>query len=67
MFKLREQGRSLHKIVAELTHRKVPTKNGGRWFAKSISQILKFNEKFILNHPNDRRIKWNISFLSQQL
>ncbi len=57
MFQLREQGLSLHKIAIELTHRKVPTKNGGRWFAKSISQILKFNEKFILNQPNDRRIK----------
>jgi hypothetical protein len=57
MFQLREQGLSLHKIAAELTHRKVPTKNGGRWFAKSISQILKFNEKFLINQPNDRRIK----------
>ncbi len=57
MFQLRHQGFSLHKIAAELTHRKVPTKNGGRWFAKSISQILKFNEKFLINQPNDRRIK----------
>lgn len=57
MFKLRSQGLSLHKIAAELTHRKVPTKNGGKWFAKSISQILKFNEKFLNNQPNDRRIK----------
>ena len=57
MSQLREQGLSLHKIAAELTHRKVPTKNGGRWFAKSISQILKFNEKSLINQPNDRRIK----------
>ena len=57
MFKLRDQGLSLHKIAAELTQRKVPTKNGGNWFAKSISQILKFNEKFLNNQPNDRRIK----------
>jgi hypothetical protein len=56
MFQFRQQGLSLHKIAAELTHRKVPTKNGGRWFAKSISQILKFNEKFLINQPNDRRI-----------
>ncbi len=57
MFQLRREGLSLHKIAAELTYRKVPTKNGGRWFAKSISQILKFNEKFLINQPNDRRIK----------
>jgi hypothetical protein len=57
MFQLRHQGFSLHKIAAELTHRKISTKNGGRWFAKSVSQILKFNEKFLINQPNDRRIK----------
>jgi len=57
MFKFREEGLSLHKIAAELTHRKIPTKNGGKWFAKSISQILKFNEKFFNNQPTDRRIK----------
>ncbi len=57
MFQFRSQGLSLHKIAAELTHRKIPTKNGGRWFAKSISQILKFNEKFLNNQTNDRRIK----------
>ncbi|MCM0607270.1 MAG: recombinase family protein [Xanthomonadaceae bacterium] len=57
MFQLREQGLSLHKIAADLTHRKIPTKNGGRWFSKSISQILKFNEKFLNNQTNDRRIK----------
>jgi hypothetical protein len=57
MFKFRKQGLSLHKIAAELTHRKIPTKNGGKWFAKSISQILKFNEKFLNNQPHDRRIK----------
>jgi len=47
MFRLRRQGLSLHKIVKELKHFKVPTKNGGRCFAKTISQILKFNEKFL--------------------
>lgn len=57
MYQLRSQGLSLHKIAAELSHRKVPTKNGGKWFAKSISQILKFNEKFLINQPHDRRIK----------
>jgi hypothetical protein len=57
MFKFREEGLSLHKIAAELTLHKVPRKNGGKWFAKSISQILKFNEKFFNNQQNDRRIK----------
>jgi hypothetical protein len=57
MFQFRNQGLSLHKIAAELTHLKIPTKNGGRWFAKSVSQILKFNEKFLKTQPNDRRIK----------
>lgn len=47
MFKLRQQGQSLHRIAAELTRQKVPTKNGGQWFAKTISQILKFNEQFL--------------------
>lgn len=56
MFQFRNQGLSLHKIAAEFTHREIPTKNGGRWFAKSISQILKFNEKFLNHQPNDRRI-----------
>ena len=52
MFQFRSQGLSLHKIAAELTHRKIPTKNGGRWFAKSVYQILKFNEKFLKTQPN---------------
>lgn len=47
MYKLQEQGKSLHKIAAELTRREVPTKNGGKWFAKTVSQILKFNSKFL--------------------
>ena len=50
MFHLHEGGLSLHKIAAELTQRGIPTKNGGRWFAKSISQILKFNKRF--HEPN---------------
>lgn len=47
IFQLREQGLSLHKIADHLTHLKVPTKNGGQWFAKTISQIMKFNQQFI--------------------
>lgn len=41
---LRTQEVSLQKIANFLAEQKVPTKNGGRWFAKTVSQILKFNK-----------------------
>lgn len=44
MAALRQAGSSLHEIARHLTDLKVPTKNGGRWFARTVSQILKFNE-----------------------
>lgn len=47
MYSLRLQGKSLHQIAAHFTQLKIPTKNGGKWFAKTISQILKLNEKFL--------------------
>jgi len=47
MFKSLEKGHSLHKIAAELTQRKIFIKNGGKWVAKSITQIFKFNENFL--------------------
>ncbi len=56
MFKLRSQGLSLHKIAAHLNAQKIPTKNHGQWHAKSVSQTLKFNEKFLINQSTDRRI-----------
>ncbi len=40
---MREADDSLHKIAAFLCEKNVPTKNGGRWFAKTVSQILEFN------------------------
>lgn len=44
---MRQSGYSLHKIAAFLCERNVPTKNGGRWFAKTVSQILEFNRLHI--------------------
>ena len=56
MNEFRDQGKSLHKIADELTRLGIPTKNNGKWFAKTISQVLKFNEKFLDNQQTDRRI-----------
>lgn len=53
---LRAQEASLHKIADFLTEHKVPTKNGGRWFAKTISQILKFNEGIQLRSGNGTNV-----------
>lgn len=46
MFKFREEGKSLHWIAAEMTRRGIKTKNGGKWHAKTVSQILELNKKF---------------------
>jgi hypothetical protein len=40
MFKFHEEGRSLNWIAKELTRMEVITKNGGKWYAKTVSQIL---------------------------
>ncbi len=42
---MREQGMSLRKIADFLTSEGVPTKNGGRWHAKTVSQILMTRRK----------------------
>ena len=42
---LRAQGQSYHDISRYFHERGVPTKNGGRWHAKTISQILDFNSR----------------------
>lgn len=47
IFKERTQGSSLHKIAREMNFKRIKTKNKGRWFAKTISQVLKFNAKFL--------------------
>jgi hypothetical protein len=54
MFKFRGEGKSLHWIANEMIKMGVKTKNGGKWYAKSISQILKFNEKFSSKQFHDR-------------
>ncbi len=48
-FKLYSEGMSLHKIAAHLNTRKVASKNGGTWSAKTISQTLKWNEPHLKN------------------
>ncbi|MBY0315094.1 MAG: recombinase family protein [Bdellovibrionales bacterium] len=41
---LRAEGKTLQQIVDILDQKNVHTKNGGRWFRKTISQILNFNK-----------------------
>jgi len=53
--RLRNLGTSLHLIADSLTSQNVATKNGGRWFAKTISQILNFNSQHLSNSTNNRR------------
>lgn len=53
--RLRNLGTSLHKIADTLTSQKVATKNGGSWFAKTVSQILNFNNQYLSNSANNRR------------
>ena len=53
--RLRSEGNSLHKIADILTSRNVPTKNGGRWFAKTVSQILDFNSQHLPKSTNKGR------------
>jgi hypothetical protein len=43
MFKFREEGKSLHWIANELTRLGIKTKNGRKWYAKTVSQILMLN------------------------
>jgi site-specific DNA recombinase len=38
---LRQRGLSMAKIAAELTARDIPTKTGGKWYASTVSYILK--------------------------
>jgi DNA invertase Pin-like site-specific DNA recombinase len=37
---LRDKGYSLTRIVAELHQRRIPAKNGGRWYAQTVKNIL---------------------------
>jgi hypothetical protein len=42
-FRRHDQGISLNGIAREFNEKRVPTKNGGTWHAKTIFQVLKFN------------------------
>lgn len=46
MQRARDRGVSLHKIAKRLNERGTPTKAGGKWHAKSVSQILERNANF---------------------
>lgn len=47
MFKFRKEGKSLHWIASKLTLMGVKTKNGRKWYAKTVSQILNSNESHL--------------------
>lgn len=40
ILKLRDQGRTLREIAAELTERRIATKRGGRWHIQTVKNIL---------------------------
>lgn len=44
IFEMRNLGMSFHKIAYELSEKKVQTKNGGVWSAKTVSQVIVFNQ-----------------------
>ena len=44
IFSLRADGKSLSEVVDYLNQHAVPTKNGGKWHRKTISQIIQFNK-----------------------
>lgn len=50
MVEARHAGLSLHAIARAFNEEKVPSKNGGRWHAKSISQILECNARLMVEH-----------------
>ncbi len=47
IFEWRGQGMSLNQIAKELVKFSVPTKNGGSWHRKTVSQIIVFNCRYI--------------------
>ena len=47
MVESRRQRLSLHAIARTFNGENVQTKNGGRWHAKSISQILECNARLM--------------------
>lgn len=53
--RLHSSGTSLNKIADTLNSKNVATKRGSRWFAKTVSQTLKFNSQHISQPTNKRR------------
>lgn len=47
MHQFRLEKKSFHWIARFMTQKGVKTKNGGQWFAKTISQILKRSKEFL--------------------
>lgn len=54
--RLRSTGTSLNKIADILNSKNVATKRGSRWYAKTVSQTLKFNSPH-LSQPTTKRRK----------
>ncbi len=50
MVEARRAGLSLHAIARTLSEEGVKTKAGGRWHAKSVSQILECNARLLKEH-----------------
>lgn len=46
----RRDGLSLHAIARALNLESVPTKNGGKWHARSVSQILECNSRLMAEY-----------------
>jgi len=61
MREARRDGMSLHAIARALTSEGVPTKNGGRWHAKSISQILECNARLAAEHKRQIGMRTELS------
>lgn len=55
MEEARRNGLSLHGIARAFIAEGVGTKNGGRWHAKSVSQILKCNARLLSEHERQVR------------
>ncbi len=57
MVEARHNRLSLHAIARAFNEEQVRTKNGGRWHAKSISQILECNARLMESHLAQRKYK----------
>lgn len=53
--KMRLRGESYHSIARHFQSRGVSTKNGGKWHAKTISQILEFNDQHLAHARQEKK------------